>query len=218
MDGQINDVVQVMPDPWPLKLGETLSSHDWFPFHGHQFLGSSFVRTSVMAGRREDIGTAVILQAEAMREDPAGTLPTDDIELADLARFRSLDEWLQVRARVLKGWVTVLVEDPRTGAMSERLGHPDIEDVVKDMYKRKRGRDAARDSSRMALKRHKIRTKMQEMGVPEHMAADKGAIQMLAEHFDHADIYITPDNLRAAMAEVLGYTGAVTPLSAHRRT
>ncbi|MBY6138541.1 hypothetical protein KUV26_03755 [Leisingera daeponensis] len=207
-----------MPDTWPLQRGETLSSHDWFPFFGHKFLSSRFLSKSVMTGRRADIGTALILWAEAMRQDPAGTLPVDDLELADMARFRSLGEWQEVRESVLHGWETVLVEDPRTGECEERLGHPGlIEEIVQDMYKRKRGRDAAREAGRLALKKHKIRKKMHEMGVPEHIIKDDRAITALAEHFEHSELYITPDNVRAAMIEVLGYTGDVTPISAARK-
>ena len=213
----INDPGSGQPDLWPLKRGETLSSHDWFPFHGHKFLSSRFLSRCVMMEERDVLGTALILWAEAMREDPAGTLPVDDIELADKARFRSVEEWKAVRDAVLYGWVPVLVEDARTGQVETRLGHPGmIEDVVQDMYKRKRGRDAAREAGRLALKKHKIRKKMAEMGVPEHIIKDDRAITLLAEHFEHSELYITADNVRAAMIEVLGYTGEVTPISAAR--
>ncbi|WP_245597424.1 hypothetical protein [Leisingera caerulea] len=218
MKDVIDDSGGRMPDTWPLQRGETLSSHDWFPFFGHKFLSSRFLSKSVMTGRRADIGTALILWAEAMRQDPAGTLPVDDLELADMARFRSLGEWQEVRASVLHGWVEVHVEDPRTHEVEVRLGHPGlIEEIVQDMYKRKRGRDAAREAGRLALKKHKIRKKMGEMGVPEHIIKDDRAITALAEHFEHSELYITPDNVRAAMVEVLGYTGDVTPISAARK-
>ena len=204
-------------DVWPLRRGDTLSSHDWFPFYTHKFLGSRFLSRCVMTGRRDDIGTAVILWTEAMRQDPAGTLPADDIDLADLARFRSIEDWQEARDNVLRGWVSVLVEDARTGEYETRLGHPGlIEEIVQDMHKRKRGRDAARVAGRSALKKHKIRTKMRDMGVQEHIIKDDRAITALAEHFEHSELYITPDNVRAAMAEVLGYTGEVTPISAAR--
>lgn len=205
------------PDIWPLRRGDTLSSHDWFPFYTHRFLGSRFLSRCVMLGRREDVGTAVILWTESMRQDPAGTLPPDDIDLADLARFRTIEDWQEAKGNVLHGWVPVLVEDARTGEYETRLGHPGIiEAIVTDMNKRKRGRDAAREAGRLALKKHKIRTKMRDMGVQEHIIKDDRAITALAEHFEHSELYITPDNVRAAMAEVLGYTGEVTPISAAR--
>lgn len=216
----MSDLIEGQNEPadvWPLRRGDTLSSHDWFPFYTHKFLGSRFLSRCVMTGRRDDIGTAVILWTEAMRQDPAGTLPADDIDLADLARFRSIEDWQEARDNVLRGWVPVLVEDARTGEYETRLGHPGlIEEIVQDMHKRKRGRDAAREAGRLALKKHKIRKKMREMGVRDHVITDDRAITLLAEHFEHSELYITPDNVRAAMVEVLGYTGDVTPISAAR--
>jgi len=204
------------PDVWPLRRGETLSSHDWFPFYGHRFLSSRFVRKAVMTDARADIGTAIILWAGAMNEDPAGTLPVDDIELAEMAKFRSIEEWQAVRESVLHGWVPVLVED-RNGETETRLGHPGmIEEIVQDMYKRKRGRDAARTAGRLSLNKHKIRKKMVENGAKDHVIKDDRAVTALAEHFAHSELYITPQNVAAAMVEVLGYTGTVTPISAGR--
>lgn len=205
------------PDVWPLRRGDTLSSHDWFPFYTHRFLGSRFLSRCVMTGRREDIGTAMILWTEAMRQDPAGTLPPDDLDLADLARFRTIQDWQEARENVLHGWVPVLVEDARTGDYETRLGHPGmIEEIVQDMHKRKRGRDSAREAGRLALKKHKIRKKMVEGGIQDHVIKDARAVRLLAEHFEHSELYITVENVRAAMVEVLGYTGDVTPISAAR--
>lgn len=205
------------PDLWPLQRGETLSSHDWFPFYGHRFLSSRFLRKSVMTDARADIGTALILWTKAMVEDPAGTLPLDDIELADMAQFRTIEDWQAVREGVLHGWVEVLVRDSRTGETETRLGHPGmIEEIVQDMYKRKRGRDAAREAGRLSLNKHKVRKKMVELGVQDHVIQDDRAVTMLAEYFEQSDLYITPQNVRAAMTEVLGYTGEVTPISSAR--
>lgn len=205
------------PDLWPLRRGETLSSHDWFPFYVHKFLGSRFLGRCVMTGQRADVGTALILWTEAMRQDPAGTLPSDDLLLAGLARFRSIEEWQEARDNVLHGWVPVLVEDDRTGELETRLGHPGlIEQIVQDMHKRKRGRDSAREAGRLALKKHKIRKKMVEGGIQDHVIKDARAVTLLAEHFEHSELYITVENVRAAMIEVLGYTGDVTPISAAR--
>ncbi|WHP68848.1 hypothetical protein [Phaeobacter inhibens] len=204
-------------DIWPLKRGDTLSSHDWFPFFSHRFLGSTFVRRCRATKRREDIGTAVILWAESMRQDPAGTLPPGDLDLADLAHFHCMDEWQQAKENVLYGWVPVLVEDPRTGEFETKLGHPGmIEDIVQDMHKRKKGRDHAREAQNLATKKFRIRDKMRGMGVDEHIISDDRAVTALAEFFAQSSLYITPDNVRTAMIEVLGYTGKVTPISAAR--
>lgn len=195
---------------WPLKRGETLSNHDWFPFFGHRFLASKFLAVAVMEQRRGDIGTAVMLWSEAMRQDPAGTLPDCDIELATLSRFGSVEEWRAVRAGVMHGWVSVSVEDSLSGETITRLGHPGfLRQVVEEMFKRKRGRDGAREASRMAVRKSRIRRKMSDLRIQEHIISDDRVIHALAEYFEHADLYLTADNLRSAMTSVIGYTGEV---------
>ncbi|KAB6714316.1 hypothetical protein [Roseobacter sp. TSBP12] len=195
---------------WPLRVGETLSNHDWWPFYGHKFLGSKFLSTALMEKQREVIGTALILWSEAMRQDPGGTLPSSDIELASLARYSSLDDWCVVKGRVMHGWVTVHVEDMVTGRMEERLGHPGlIQGIVEEMYKRKRGRDGAREAAKLAVKKSRIKAKLAEMKVGEAIISNPQAITALAEYFEHSDLYITSDNVKAAMVEVLGYSGEI---------
>ena len=198
------------PDVWPLRRGDTLANHDWFPFHSHRFLASSFVTTALMEQRRGDIGTAVILWSESMRQDPAGTLPDCDIELASLARFSTVGDWLAVKDGVMRGWVTVLVEDGRLGQTIKRLGHPSfMQGVVEQMHKRKRGRDQARVAQGLAVKKSRIRKKMLELRIGEHVVSDDRAVSALADYFKSSDLYITPDNVRTAMIEVLGFSGEV---------
>ena len=204
----------VCPDVWPLKRGDTLANHDWFPFFGHRFLSSEFVTECIMQGRR-DIGfTAVILWAESIRQDPAGTLPTSDVQLAGLARFPDVASWCEVRDQVLHGWVPVLVEDEKQGATIERLGHHGmIEEIVMDMHRRKRGRAAGREANRLAQKKHKIGKKMEEMQVPVHVRNDQN-IRAVAIFMADTDLFVTADNVRAAMAEVLGYGAGAIPFRA----
>ncbi len=91
-----------------------------------------------------------------------------------------------------------------------------IEEIVQEMHKRKRGRDAARVAGNLALKKHKIRKKMIELQVPDYIIKDDHAVTQLAEHFAHSNLYITHDNVRTAMVEVLAYVAGVTPISAAR--
>ncbi|NVK56672.1 MAG: hypothetical protein HWE26_13760 [Alteromonadaceae bacterium] len=202
------------PDLWPLAVGETLSNHDWFPLYGHRLLGSSFVMRATMAGRHDVIGAAVILWAEAMRQDPAGTLPDDDLQLASLARFRSVEEWQERRADVLRGFVPVAVEDGRNGRTITRLGHPVLEEICFDMLKRKKTRDASRANGQAAVRRSRLKKKMLEVGAPEHMVADDRVVGELLRHFEMSDLYMTPDNVRQAMRDLFGYgvAGGVVPM------
>lgn len=212
------EAFEQMPDMWPLRRGDTLSNHDWFPMYGHRFLGSSFVRKAVMQKRRGDIGTAIILWTEAMREDPAGTLPLDDEELASLAQFGSVEEWLEVKEGVLHGWEVVLVEDDRAVEPGRRLGHPGfMQGVVEEMHKRKVSRDAGRAARNLSVKKSRIKTKMQELQVASHIVENGAILHALAEFFDQSDLHITHDNVRVAMAEVVGFTGEVAQFPGTKR-
>jgi len=195
---------------WPLKRGETLSNHDWWPFYGHSFLGSDFLGRAVMEGRRGDIGTALILWSEAMRQDPAGTLPQSDISLAMLARFSSVDDWRRVRENVLHGWVVVHVEDDRATEPVPRLGNPGLMmEIVMNMNKRRKGRDGARAAAAVSVRKSRIRKKMEDLKVAKSIRDNPDILQRLAEYFEHSDLYITHDNVRRAMADVIGYSGDV---------
>jgi hypothetical protein len=210
---------EARPDRWPLMRGDTLSNHDWFPFYGHRFLHSKFLRTALMEGRRADVGTAVMLWTESLAEDPAGTLPDCDLELASLARFATIADWLEVKDGVLYGWEHVEVEDAATGEVETRLGHPGfILGVVEEMAKRKKSRDGAREAARLAVKKTRIRKKMSELQIAKHIIEDDRSIHMLAEYFDQSDLFINHDNVRAAMVEVIGFTGEVTQFPQKRRT
>lgn len=198
---------------WPLKRGETLSNHDWFPFHGHEFLGSKLVSECVM-GNRRDIGfSAVVLWAEAMRQNPAGTLPTSDIELACLAKFPSIEGWKESRDLILDGWVTVHVEDKASDKIIQRLGHPQfLEPIVEDMHRRKKSRDAGREAQKYATHKFRMKKKMYEIQVAKHIIDDDRIVHQMLEFFKVNDLPITHDNVRVAMMEILGFAGNVEPL------
>lgn len=202
---------------WPLERGDTLSNHDWFPFYGHRFLASSFVARAVMQDRRADIGTAMILWSESMRQDPAGTLPVDDLELAALARFHSLAEWVAVRDGVLHGWEPVTVVDSVTGAESVRLGHLGmIQGIVAQMHRRKVSRDGARSAAATATRKSRIKDKLKEAKAPAWMMQDDAAIAALVAHFEQTNLYITAENVRAAMVSLLGYDDQVVSIKMGR--
>ncbi|MEO1688698.1 MAG: hypothetical protein AAFU61_12410, partial [Pseudomonadota bacterium] len=67
-----NDVDDGDLEEYPLPLGARLKG-EWFPFHHDAFLGSDYASTV----DPEAAWFGVVLWAEAARQDPAGTLPTD---------------------------------------------------------------------------------------------------------------------------------------------
>ncbi|WP_298491569.1 hypothetical protein [uncultured Maritimibacter sp.] len=199
------------PDTWALERGDTLSNHDWFPLHGHRLLSSAFVAKCVMLDRREDLGTALILWAEAMRQDPAGTLPCEPIQLAALARFHSLEAWEAVADNVLHGFELVHVKDPRTGELVPRMGHALLGEIATEMHKRKTGRDAAREQARGQKRKDRIKAKMKEAGIEAGMIENPRVIGELLRFFDASpDLYITADHVVMAMRETMGFTGTVS--------
>ncbi len=203
---------------WPLLRGETLSNHDWFPFYTHRFLSSGFVNHVTLGSRcRADLGTALILWAESMRMDPAGTLPIDDLDLAGAARFPSVDAWLEAKEGALYGWVPVNVEDDRTGDMITRLGHPFTLEVVSEMMTRAKARKAARTAGADRKRSERIRKKLKGLGLPKHITESEEIVARLQRHFSLADIFITDENVRAALSEVIGYTSDVVPLGRQSR-
>ncbi|WP_319022291.1 hypothetical protein [Pseudooceanicola spongiae] len=102
-----DDDTELISETWcyPLQWGDTLSNHDWIPLYINRLLTSDFIAYSVAEGRRADIATALILWSESFKQGPAGTLPDDHVQLAQIARFRSdIEGWNAARDGVLHGW------------------------------------------------------------------------------------------------------------------
>jgi hypothetical protein len=110
---------------YPLRLGDTLAPAGPLTVEG--LLTSRFVAYCLRDGEtsRAILGTAALLWAESLRQDPAGTLPDDDVELAFLARFGAdLASWQAVRGKVLQGWNPRQFWDGQEFRL--RLYHPQI--------------------------------------------------------------------------------------------
>jgi hypothetical protein len=156
------DVLDLEDDEYPIQIGARMRG-DWFPFYIDRFLGSRLVSTT----DRDAAFVSIVLLAEAMRQDPAGTLPDDDAELAHLAGFgRDIDGWLDVRSRgALRKWTPVLCRGAESGEIEQiRLGHPVIAQVALEALKRINGQaDRSRIASERALA-SRMRRLMREAG------------------------------------------------------
>ena len=214
-DGVLNKrEFETLGETWwyPLRIGDTLSNHDWIPLYLNRLMTSRFVAYAVAEGRREDIGTALLLWSGSFRENPAGTLPDDDVELAQIAKFGAdIDGWRRSRPGALYGWRPVEIDgaEPSSG---RRLGHPLIAEIAFDMHKRKRGRDHAREAGRMAQVRARVRKKMLELRLPKHIRENGQVVEQAAGYLDNANLFVTAENVRLALSETIGLTGDVTPL------
>mgnify|MGYP000545432810 CR=1 FL=1 len=197
---------------YPLKYGDTLSNHDWIPLYINRLQTSRFIAYAVAEGRREDIGTALLLWAGCFREDPAGTLPDDDVELAQIAKVGTdIDGWRAARAGALYGWETVEIDNAEPGS-APRLGHRLIAEIAFDMHKRKRGRDHAREAGRLAQVRSRVRKKMHELRLPKHMRESTQLVEQTAAYLDNGNLFVTAENVRLALAETAGLTADVVSL------
>lgn len=152
---------------YPLQRGEKLVTNDWVEWHFHSFLDSAFLAQMLFQDRRDVIGTAVILWSASYRQDPAGTLPDDDVQLAHLAGFGvDLARWRVMRDLVLWGWTRCEVTDPEEAEpLRDRLGHRGlIAAIAAKSAKRRDGRKAARESGNLAMLKSRIRGKLEKMG------------------------------------------------------
>lgn len=183
---------------YPLQWGDTLSNHDWVPLYINRLLTSRFLARCLAEDRRADIGTAVILWCEAFRQDPAGTLPDDDTQLARLAGYGAdVDAWRKARPGVLHGWGAVEIDGD--GPIDERrLGHRMIEKIAFDMFKRAKGRAASRVEGALRVRQTRVKKVLIAMGLPR-LAENAASVRTLAEYLGKHDLHITETNVREAL-------------------
>jgi hypothetical protein len=195
-----------MTDFWayPLRIGETLSSNEWIEFHIHRFLTSRFTAYCLRDGEkgRAIMGTALILWAECYRQDPAGTLPDDDVELARLAGFGAdVAGWEAIRDRVLHGWRPCHCEDATEGQM--RLGHPLIAEIATRSYQRKAGKAAGREAAALSVAKTRVRKQLDNIGA-KRLAAAPDVVEAIARWLETSGLFITEDNVRRGAEVVTG--------------
>lgn len=196
MDGLIGEL-----NVYPLQWGDTLSNHDWMPLHINRLLSSKFVAYVCAENRRDEGFTAMLLWFESMKSDPAGALPDDDVQLAQMARFGGdVEAWRRVRAGALYGWRPVQVDGEKAVA-GPMLGHPVVAEVANDMFRRKRGRDQSRKAQQVAVQRSRVRAKLKAMK-QERLAEADHVVFAVADWLANANLYITDDNVRAALEDV----------------
>lgn len=194
---------------YPLRHGDRLQSYDWMPLYVDRLLSSHFVASAIYNGRRQDISTALLLWAASMKQDPAGTLPDDDIELAQLARFGTdIEGWREARAGSLYGWRPVHIDDAPPGARP-RLGHPLIAEIARDQFSRKRGRERGREVAAWATMKSRVRSKLREAKHPR-IAENEFAVEQIAQWLRDNDLYVTTENVRVAMEAVMGVPKVVS--------
>ena len=187
---------------YPLRFGDTLASNEWVELHFHALLSSRFVALCLHDDRRDIIGTALLLWGECYRQDPAGTLPTDDIELAQLARYGSdVAAWRAVKDRVLHGWGICQVETEDEPV--QRLSHRMITDIATRSFRRKAGRARSRDAGHDAVVRSRVKAMLIRTG-NSRMAEAKDVVGQIALWLRQAGLNVTETNVAEGAAVVTG--------------
>lgn len=182
---------------YPLELGQRLKG-DWFPLYFDRLLGSRFATTV----DRDAAFVGVVLWAEAMRQDPAGTLPDDDVELAHLAGCgRDLADWRDLRARgALYRWQRYLCE----GEVEDRvrLGHPVLAEVARETVERirQKSEESARGAERALMSR--LRKKMRAAGAHAGFTEREDIVDAVLGELRAAGSRWTDQNVRVAMEAV----------------
>lgn len=189
---------------YPLRMGQTLASNEWVEFHIHKFLTSRFKAYCLRDGDhgRARMGTALILWAECYRQDPAGTLPDDDVELAQLAGYGAdAPGWAAVREAVLHGWMTCLCEDDTEG--QHRLGHPLIAEIAARSFRRKSGKAAGRTAAALSVARTRVKKQLERLGMGR-LAASADVVELIARWCEDSGLWITEDNVKQGAEVVTG--------------
>jgi hypothetical protein len=106
--------------------GVDLRDFAFVPIYRARLFGSAFHAKANDAEWR----AGMTLWLKSWDQRPAGSLPTDDVELCRLAEFgRDMDAWLSVKSRALHNWVE---------CSDGRLYHPVVAEVVNTAWVRKR--------------------------------------------------------------------------------
>ncbi|WP_226840811.1 YdaU family protein [Acidithiobacillus ferruginosus] len=138
------DGFATLPPP-PVPPDIDLRSHCWMKLDLCRLHSSDFIHLAT----NEEFGAAVKLWTEAMRQVPAGSLPSDDKILASLAGYRGSNRrWQKVKPMALHGFS--LCSD-------DRLYHPLLAEMALDAWANKAQQPSANPSDPRAKDRERLR-------------------------------------------------------------
>ncbi|WP_118135177.1 hypothetical protein [Oceanicella sp. SM1341] len=182
---------------YPIEWGTPLRG-DWVPFKFRKLRDSRAVpRVDPAAGFY-----GFLLWGAACEQDPVGTLPDDDLDLANLAGLgRDVDGWRRVREGALFGWSHCQCEI--RGEMVVRLHNPEVTDMILEQldWMDKSRKTSAKGTERSNLTR--LRKKMLEAGAHAGLTQREDfVIAVEAELKTYCDSRRTVPNVRRAMDAV----------------
>lgn len=165
-------------DLYPIPLGQGLKG-SWFQFDFRVFNENTWARK--VPAEAGWFGLRLMMRAPA--QATAGTLPDDDIELADLAGFgRDVEGWRRLRPDALAEWRRVLCSNDLEDEV--RLAHPwltaAIVAAVNGVEKLRDGREEANLRKRL----ERLRNAMRRVGLTERAVMDAHLQQRLLDWLD----------------------------------
>ncbi|WP_118136404.1 DUF1376 domain-containing protein [Oceanicella sp. SM1341] len=181
---------------YPVAPGLRLRG-DWVPNHFRRFLNSRFVATVDYAAGF----AAVILWSAACDQDPVGTLPEDDVELARLAGFgRDIAAWERLREGALYGWRPCAVD--QDGTLIRRLAHQTVTEVVVEaMSRMEKSRQKSEAGAERALL-SRLRARMREAGASARLTEREDFVTAVLTQLRGGNLRWNSANVRAAMEDV----------------
>lgn len=184
---------------YPLRAGTRVGALDYFPLFHTRLLGSSMFATAT----NEEIGAALALWAYAVgTQDPGGTLPLADLDLAHAARcWRDMATWGRLRTSVLRGWTRVRVIDEAEETVAIRLAHPVVTEAAVEMSRIVAGAQARRQGNLARQKFGRLRATMRDLG-HEHLARDDEAVRRVQEWLAERGLPQTKPDVRSAMQRI----------------
>lgn len=157
---------------YPIPVGVRLESHGWFQFHHAWWRTSDFRKDA----DREVRAVWFDLLAGAQDEDPVGTLPVADRDLAWIARV-PLEDWSRLMARdytPVYGWCRCQCSDGRL-----RLYHPKLLSVTVAAARSHVDAEERRADERERKRLKALPDKILRAGGTQRMSEDHGYVARL---------------------------------------
>lgn len=187
---------------YPLRLGDTLIGNEWVEVRHHRLLGS---RWRTLMTRAPEAGFfGAMLWFEAYRQNPAGTLPDDDDELAHLAGLGlDVDRWRGLRAvGALYGWAPHLVLGGDDADDVVRLGHATVAEVALKSFGFQRDRKGKSQDGVRRKRLSRVRAQFPGIGLRSSLMKSERFAGQVLDWLDARKQTITAANVRLAVEEM----------------
>lgn len=180
---------------YPLLLGQDVSNLEFHPAYHHRAMGSPLWSTST---GDEFKATVALVYASIATQDPGGTLPMAEAELAHHA-LCGLDMglWQRVRSFALRGWEPVQILNADGAAVSVRYAHAEVEAIAVGMWQLKVTAKAKAASRRVSQQCARVRDQLRRLG-QEHVAESEATVDRIRDWLDERDLIISRENVRDA--------------------